>query len=235
MVATDRAWTAFTQGARTAVPVGITFCCAFLGVGAVFRVADLGAVQAALSTLLLMSGPAQVALVDGLREGQSLVAVILAVSVINGRYLVMSAAVAPHFGRVPLWRLLLPWTFLSTTTFAALCTGLRSPTTRARPLAYFWGLIAVSVPGAVLGTVLGYQAAGLMPAALRATVEMILPLYFATLLAREWPRSRPLMAAGLGFLLTPICQRLFPSVGLLIACVLVGMMLGLSGPVEESE
>src|SRR5262245_13159050 len=99
---------AFTAGVRTAIPVGITFFFAFLGVGAVFRVADLEMAQAGLSTLLLMSGPAQIALVDGIRAGQPLAALILAVGIINGRYLVMSAAAAPCFDRVPLGRLLLP-------------------------------------------------------------------------------------------------------------------------------
>jgi hypothetical protein len=67
--------------------VGVTFFLAFLGVGAVFAVAGLGVVPAAVSTLLLMSGPAQVALVEGLHSNQVLVSMLLAVAVINGRYL----------------------------------------------------------------------------------------------------------------------------------------------------
>jgi predicted branched-subunit amino acid permease len=226
---------AFAAGARTAIPVGITFFFAFLGVGAVFRVAGLEVAQASLSTLVLMSGPAQMALVDGIRGGQPLAALILAVCVINGRYLVMSAAAAPSFGRVPLGRLLLPWTFLSTTTFATLYTGLRDPGVRSQPLAYFWGLIAVSVPGAVLGTVAGHEAAGLMSGSIQATVEMILPIYFATLLAREWPRRQPLVAAGLGLAWTPICQHLLPQAGLLLASVAVGLAVGLVPGKEDRE
>jgi predicted branched-subunit amino acid permease len=222
-------------GAREGVPVGITFFLAFLGVGAVFRVAALGDAQAVASTLLLMSGPAQVALVDTLRDHQSLTALLLAVAIINGRYFVMSAVLAPAFRRVSLVRLLLPWTFLSTTTFASTYAAVRRPEAAARPLAFFLGLSAVSTPAAVLGTLAGYHAAGLLPARLQATVDMILPLYFVILLAREWPQARPLLAGALGFTLTPLLESLTPGLGMLLASLIAGVGLALWGPVGERK
>jgi predicted branched-subunit amino acid permease len=139
----------------------------------------------------------------------------------------MSAALAPYFGRVSLRRLLLPLTFLSTTTFAATYAAVRRPGTGEHPLGYFWGLCAVSVPGAVLGTLAGYRVAGLMSAGARATVEMVLPIYFMTLLAREWPKARPLLAGALGFVLTPLLERMVPDLGLLLASLGAGAALAL--------
>lgn len=224
----------FASGAREGVAVGITFCLAFLGVGAVFRTQALGALQAAASTLLLMSGPAQVALADGLRTHQSLTAMLLAVCVINGRYAVMSAALSPAFARVALSRLLLPWTFLSTTTFAGTCAAVRRPESAAHPLAFFLGLSAIGIPAAVLGTLLGYCISDLLPARLQATVDMILPIYFVVLLAREWPHSRPLAAAGMGFVLTPCVDALVPGGGLLMASIVAGVAVGWMEP-EKKE
>jgi predicted branched-subunit amino acid permease len=214
------------------VAVGVPFCLAFLGVGAHFRVAGLGVVPAGVSTLLLLSGPAQVAVVEGVREHQPLAALLLAVCVINGRYFVMSAVLAPYFRRVSTARLLVPWSFLSTTTFAGACAAVRRPGTAAHPLAYLCGLSAVSVPAAVAGTVAGYCGADLLPDTLRATADMILPIYFITLLAREGPRARPLLAGGLGFLLTPVLDRPLPGFGLLLASLAAGLVLGLARPRE---
>ncbi len=217
------------------MPVGITFFLAFLGVGAVFQVAELDAAQAAVSTLLLMSGPAQVVLVDTVRDHQSLTAMLIAVAVINGRYFVMSAVLAPAFRRVSLLRLLVPWTFLSTTTFASTYTAVRRPETAAHPLAFFLGLSAISTPAAILGTVAGYYGAGLLPDKVQATVDMILPIYFVILLAREWPRARPVLAGGLGFALTPPLEWLTPGLGMLLASLVVGVGLGLMKSAEESR
>jgi predicted branched-subunit amino acid permease len=214
----------FASGLRAGIPVGLTFLLAFLGVGAAFHGAGLGQTEAGLSTLLLMSGPAQFGLLDGLDAGRPLLATVLAVCMLNGRYAVMSAVLAPHLRAVPLRRLLLPLTLLSTSTFAVTAAGLRRRAVRRAPLAYFQGVCLAAVPPAILGTVLGYHLTGLLPGALAGTVDMILPVYFATLLAREWPRPSPLLAALLGFVLTPLAEGLLPGFGLLLPGVAVGLV-----------
>ncbi len=218
----------FAAGLREGVPVGLTFLLAFLGVGAAFRWVGLGPIEALLSTLLLMSGPAQLAVLDGLADGRPVLATVLAVTLINGRYAVMSAVLAPHLRRVPLWRLVLPLTLLSTSTFAVTQAWLRRAHAPREPLAFFWGVCAAAVPPAVVGTLLGYHLTGLLTAALAATVGMILPVYFATLLAREWPNRSGLAAALLGFLLTPLAERCLPGLGLLLPGAIVGLVFGLA-------
>ncbi len=224
-----------SAGLRDGAPVGVTFLLAFLGVGAACRAVGLGQGEAGLSTLLLMSGPAQVGMLEGLEAGRPLLATVLAVCLLNGRYAVMSAVLAPHFRGVPLWRLLPALTFLSTSTFAVAQAGLRRRAVGRAPLAYFQGVCLAAVPPAVLGTLLGYHLTGLLPAGLAGTVNMILPLYFATLLAREWPRPSPLLAALAGFVLTPLAERLLPGFGLLVPGLLVGLAFGwLSGEGEKA-
>jgi predicted branched-subunit amino acid permease len=226
---------AFLEGARDALPVGLTFFLAFLGVGAVFEVAGLGVWPAGLSTLLLMAGPAQVSLVEGAQAGQSLLTLLLAVAVINGRYLLLSAVPAPAFEKVSLPRLLLALTFMNASTFAVAHGGLRRPGPASHPLAFFWGVALAAVLPAVVGTMVGFYVTGLLPPVIRATVEMILPINFVILLARDWPKARPLLAAGLGFLLTPPLERLLPGGGMLLAAVLVGLVVGLAPlPVKRS-
>jgi predicted branched-subunit amino acid permease len=222
-------------GLRQGVPVGLTFLLAFLGVGAAFRWVGLGAIEALLSTLLLMSGPAQLAVLDGVAHGRPLLATVLAVALINGRYAVMSAVLAPHFRRVSLWRLLLPLTLLSTSTFAVAQAWLRRSCGEREPLAFFWGVCAAAVPAALLGTLLGYRLTGLLTPTPAATVGMILPVYFATLLAREWPHGRPLAAALLGFLLTPLAEACLPGFGLLLPGAIVGLVFGLAPQEREHE
>jgi predicted branched-subunit amino acid permease len=217
----------FREGVREGLPIGVTWFLAFLGVGAVFQVAGLDAALAGLSTLLLMSGPAQVTLVEGWQVGQGLVALLLTVAVINGRFLLLSAGLAPAFRKAPLWKVLLALTFLNASTFAVAQAGLRRPGPAARPLAFFWGVSLGCVPAAVLGTVTGYHTASLLPEVLRATVEMILPITFATLLARDWPKARPMLAGGLGFLLAPVFEAQVPGLGMLLAALAVGLIVGL--------
>jgi len=153
---------------------------------------------------------------------------MLAVGVLNARYFVLSAVLAPAFRRVSFARLLLPLTFLSTTTFAVTQAALRSRGTSEHPLPFFCGVCLTAVPPAVVGTIVGFHATGLLPEALRATVEMILPIYFMTLLAREWPKFLPLCAAGAGFVLTPVFERLAPGLGMLLASALVGVVVAVA-------
>jgi predicted branched-subunit amino acid permease len=214
----------FAAGLREGTPVGITFLLAFLGVGAAFRAAGLGQAEAGLSTLLLMSGPAQVGMLDGLGAGRPLLAIVLAVCLLNGRYAVMSAVLAPSLRAVPLRRLLLPLTLLSTSTFAVTQAGLHNHGAARSPLIFFQGVCLAAVPPAVVGTILGYHLTGLLPAVLAGTVDIILPVYFATLLARDWPRPSPLLAALAGFILMPLAERLLPGFGLIVPGVLVGLV-----------
>lgn len=218
---------AFCEGVREGLPIGAAFFLACLGVGAVFQVAGLDAALAGLSTLLLLSGPAQVTLVEGWQAGQALAALLLTLGAINGRFLLLSAALAPAFRKVPLPRLLLALSFINASTFAVTQAGLRRPGPAARPLAFLWGVSLGCVPAAVAGTVIGYYTTSLLPELLRATVEMILPINFATLLARDWPHARPLLAGGLGFLLTPVLEAQVPGMGILLAALTVGLVVGL--------
>jgi predicted branched-subunit amino acid permease len=223
----------FTAGLREGAPVGVTFLLAFLGVGAAFQVAGLGQAVAGLSTLFLMSGPAQVGMLDGLGAGRPLLAIVLAVCLLNGRYAVMSAVLAPYLRTIPLRRLLLPLCLLSTSTFAITQAGLRRRAVARAPLTFFQGVCLAAVPPAILGTVLGYHLAGLLPPALAGTVDMILPIYFATLLARDWPKPSPLLAALLGFVLMPVVERLLSGFGILVPGLIAGVVYAFLPEEEE--
>jgi predicted branched-subunit amino acid permease len=176
-----------------------------------------------------------VGLLDGLAAGQPVLAIVLAVALINGRYAVMSAVLAPWFRRVPLWRLLLPLGLLSTSTFAVTQAGLRRRAIARAPLAFFLGVCTAAVPPAVIGTLLGYHLTSLLPGAVAATVGMILPVYFATLLAREWPDRPALGSAVLGFALTPLAQWVLPGFGLVLPGAIVGLAFALAPQERGNE
>ena len=66
-----------------------------------------------------------------------------------------------------------------------------------------------------------------LPLWLLEMFKMILPIYFTTLLAKEWPKSRPLLAGLLGFVGTPLVELVTPGFGMMLIAVVVGLGVGL--------
>lgn len=218
----------FLKGCRDALPVTLTFSVLFVVVGAHSQASGLDLAQGLALTALVFAAPAQMAATDLIAQGAWLPA-LLAIVVINFRFLLMSASITPYLGKPPRSRLLASVQMLSASTFATSFIPLRENRLQ-HPLRYFLGVCAASFPTAILATGVGYLVQDTIPPWLQQTMTMVLPIYFVTFLARVWPKTRFLAAGALGLILTPVANSLLPGFGLIVTALVVAAFLMLLEP-----
>jgi 4-azaleucine resistance transporter AzlC len=113
-------------GAREAYVAGLAAVLPFLAgtvpfglvTGMATKAAGLSALESVAITLIVFAGTAQIAALPLIAAGAPVAVVILTTFIINLRFLIYSASVAPHFNHLPLrWRLLIGY-FVTDTGFA---------------------------------------------------------------------------------------------------------------------
>jgi predicted branched-subunit amino acid permease len=227
----------FVAGLRDAIPVSISFFFLFLAVGATSANAGLDVIQGVTLSLLVFAAPAQLIIAD-MVASQNIGAVLLTTLVINFRFTVMSTALMAFFRSVSKGALFAGLAMISASTFGVSFIRFKDkddPLSGGEMFRYYLGVSALSFVTAVLSTLLGAVLATRANAAVLEVTKLILPLYFATLLAREWGKARPLIAAGLGFVCAAIAEPLYPNFGLVIAAVLVGLVMTLAVKLEARD
>lgn len=102
--------TAFLKGLRTISPMFLGALPFGLVAGVTAATAGLTAVQGVGFSFFLFAGASQLAALQLIRTGASLIVVLFTIFVINLRHIMYSASLAPHFQTLPLgWRLFLPF------------------------------------------------------------------------------------------------------------------------------
>lgn len=224
----------FVAGLADAIPVSISFFFLFLAVGATSANAGLDLMQGVVMSLLVFAAPAQLIIAD-MAANQNIGALLLTTFVINFRFTVMSTALIAFFRSVSKGALFGGLAMLSASTFGVSFIRFKDqndPLTGPEMFRYYLGVSVLSFGTAALSTLLGALLASRANAAVLEVTKLILPLYFATLLAREWGKAKPLIAAGLGFVCAAIAEPLYPNFGLVIAAVLVGLVMTLAVTLE---
>jgi len=193
----------FRQGLTDAIPVAVTFLFIFTAYGAVARDAGLGIAQAVGATV------AGIALV------------------VNFRFLLMGAALVPHYGGLAKRHVLPPLMFLSASTFALGYTYAAGHPDIGAGLKfrYYLGVVAISLPLAAGGSAAGFVVADVLPPALNALLLLVMPVYFTTLLAKAARRLAPFLAGLTGFVLVDPVDQMAPGFGLMIVAVCTGLVI----------
>ncbi|ABC24092.1 hypothetical protein Rru_A3297 [Rhodospirillum rubrum ATCC 11170] len=202
-----------------ALVVILTFIVMFLGVGQLSAEAGLSAVQTAVMTLLTVAAPAQAAAMqimtsDGATSGVW-VAAMVAVIIVNLRFMVMVASILGRLPQAGFLRGTAAVGLVSASSFAIILPRLMSAPP-ARPLLYC-ALVGVSCSiSAVIGALLGHQLAASVPALVGAALGAMIPIYFATLIARQGKHKALIANALAGAVLVPLAAPLLGSLSLLI-------------------
>lgn len=183
------------------LPIGMAFGIAATALG--FTVA-----QAAACSGLVIAGAGQFIAVETLRGGGGLAAALIATGVVNLRYVLFSATMAPRFANYPRWQQLLLAFTLTDETFAVNVSDSREGRADA------WSMIGV---GAIswLGWTLGTSIGGLAGAAIgdpRAWgVDFAMPAMFTALLVGQVTGRRELIAAGVAAALALSASLVLPG------------------------
>jgi predicted branched-subunit amino acid permease len=152
-----------------------------------------GAAAIGLSTIVF-AGASQLAALDALAHGGSVVVAVLAACTINLRMLLYSASISPHLADEPLPRRLVAAYLLTDQAYAVSITRWSSDADGVRRFPYFLGagLLLWSVWQA--STIVGVLVGGAVPS--DVPLDFAVPLVFLVLLVPTLTSRPALIAAG---------------------------------------
>jgi predicted branched-subunit amino acid permease len=172
---------------------------------------------------LIFGGASQLAAIELLNEGAPLVIVVLTAVVVNLRYVMYSAAIAPYFREFTAkWRLFCSQ-FIVDTTFAVAVTEYERDESTDR-LSYYLGEVATIYVGYVAGTAAGVLAGDLVPDGLQ--LDFAVPLLFLALLVPSITDEATTAAAAVGGFAAVAGAGLPMNLGIVVAAT-VGIAAGL--------
>jgi predicted branched-subunit amino acid permease len=193
-----------------------------MGFGSLARGAGFSAEMAVIASMLIWGLPGQLAMVELTATGQGIIAIVFACSLANARFLPMVVSFVPAMsrGRSSLGGMLLDAQLLSINSWAVCLREFPhiEPEFRHR---YYVTFASSILTAAVIGTLLGYHGAVLLPTVLVLGLIFVSPLFFALVLAAVPGRAEQLSMI-LGCVTIPIAHYLFPAVDLLITGVVGG-------------
>ena len=195
-----------------------------MGFGSLARGAGFDAEMTALASLLIWGLPGQLAMVELTSTGQGIIAIVVACSLANARFLPMVVSFVPAMsrGRSNLPGMLLDAQLLSINSWAVCLREFPHIDVEYRHR-YYVTFASSILTAAVAGTLLGYHGAVLLPAVLVLGLIFVSPLFFALVLSAVPGRAERLSML-LGCATISIVHYLLPTVDLLIAGVVGGSL-----------
>ncbi len=195
-----------------------------MGYGSLAQSAGFEAEMAALGTLLIWGLPGQLAMVEMTATGQSTIAIIFACSLANARFLPMVVSFIPAMSRsqAPTLRLMLDAQLLSINSWAVCLREFPNIDPQFRHL-YYLTFASSILLAAIIGTLLGYYGAVLLPSVIVLGLIFVSPLFFALVLSAVIGRAERLSLL-FGCLIVPLMHSLLPEVDLLLTGMVGGSL-----------
>ncbi|OHC76664.1 MAG: hypothetical protein A3B62_07140 [Rhodospirillales bacterium RIFCSPLOWO2_01_FULL_65_14] len=193
-----------------------------IGWGSLARDSGFSAGVSIVATATVWGLPGQVAAAELYAVGAPLLAIAIASSMANLRFLPMSLSLMPLFRDDKAgwrWRYLLVALMSVNTWAVTLRYGPAMPADQRVP--YYTGLSVTCVTAGVAGTALGYHLAGMLPFYVTVSLIFLNPMYFAFLFAGVRARNC-LLALAIGAVLGPITHLISPEWGLPFCGVIAG-------------
>jgi predicted branched-subunit amino acid permease len=195
-----------------------------MGFGSLARGAGFAPEMAALASLLIWGLPGQLAMVELTSTGQGIIAIVFACSLANARFLPMVVSFVPSMarGRASLPRMLLDAQLLSINSWAVCMREFPNIEVGFRHR-YYVSFASSILFAAVVGTLVGYHSAVLLPAVVVLGLIFVSPLFFALVLSAV-PGRAERFSMLIGCATIPLAHFLFPSIDLLVTGVVGGSL-----------
>lgn len=205
----------------TGMPALVLFA-SMTGYGSMAHESGLTLWTAIGSTGLVWGLPGQIAMVELHALGAPLIALLVASSAANARFLPMVLSVMPLFNEAPVRR---RWhyavaQFVTLNPWAAMMRdGPRMNPAYRTP--YFAGFAGVCVTAALIGTGAGFLLAGALPRDVTLSLVFLNPLFFTLMFVSTRDRGQ-IMAVVAGIAAGPLFHLLSADWGLILTGVVAG-------------
>jgi 4-azaleucine resistance transporter AzlC len=226
-------WGRLRRGAGLGIPIFLGYVPIGAAFGILAREAGFSAVQAVACSALVLAGAGQFVAVALMRAGAGVPTVLVATSVINLRYVLFSATLAPYVRRMPPRAQAFLAFSLTDETFAVNVTDLAEGRATAASMA---GVGAISWAGWVLGTALGAGASSLIGDPSRFGVEFAMAAMFTALLVAQVKARADIIVGLIAGASALALATILPGKWFIVAAALVGATVGAilyRGPAES--
>lgn len=193
-----------------------------IGYGSMAREAGLTLWTSVASTGLVWGLPGQIAMVELHALGAPIVAIVVAASAANARFLPMVLSVMPLFNEAPVrrrWRYVVAH-FMSLNPWAAMMRDGRSMSPPYRT-PYYAGFAGVCIGAALVGTAAGFLMAGALPRGVTLSLVFLNPVFFTLVFVNTRDRGQ-ILAVLAGILAGPLFHLLSPEWGLVLTGAVAG-------------
>ncbi len=207
----------FARGVKLGMPVFLGYMALGAAFGLMAVSAGFSVLQATACSALVIAGAGQYLAIRMIPAGD-LAATLLATGVVNMRYLLFSATMAPYLRGVPRWHQGLLAFTLTDETFAINAADARAG--RADRFSML-GVGAISWLGWTLGTLTGSLAGSAIGDPKSWGVEFALPAMFIALLIGQLTGRREILAAGLAAVVALALSLVVPRDWALVAAAVV--------------
>ncbi len=199
----------FKEGLVDALPIWLSFFFMFSSLGSLCHENHLNHINSLLLTMLIFAPPAQLALIYALKQDVNVLYIIFVVFVINFRFLLNSAVLAPYFKKSKPIHSIIAMFMFSASTFTVAYTKYKSENMTHGHIAYFYGAAIPSYIFACIATLFGYYfVKDITDSRIPLIFMVVMPLHFAALTAKRYPDIFAIVATACGFLAMPFLQSL---------------------------
>jgi 4-azaleucine resistance transporter AzlC len=209
----------FTRGVKLGLPIFLGYAPVGAAFGLAATAAGFSVAQAVTCSALAIAGAGQFIGLASLKAGADLATALVAVGVVNLRYLLFSATLSPHVRDVPRWQQGLLAFTLTDETFAINITDAREG--RADAISML-GVGAISWLGWTLGTSVGALAGSAIGDSSKWGVDFAMPAMFTALLVGQITGRREAVAAVLAAGLALALSLWLPGQWPVVAAALIG-------------
>ncbi len=227
---------AFIRGFRDAFPIFISYFTVSLAVGINARNVGLSVFQSGLMSFLNLTSTGQAAGIRIISEHGSFIELALSQLAINLRYLLMGTALAVRLrpGQ-SLGRRILVAIGITDEIFA-----LSASTPKPLSPRYVFGCYCMSMPGWVLGTMIGSALGNILPLSIVSALSIALYAMFTYLVIEPSKKSKVLVGLVIiSMLLSLLTDKILPSLSfgmkVIILTVAIASVVSILFPLPEED
>ncbi|WP_407518832.1 AzlC family ABC transporter permease [Methylobacterium oryzisoli] len=214
------------QGVRLSLPIWPSIAVFGAAFGAAAAQRGLSLAEATAMSAFVYAGASQMVTLEVWGRPWTLSTLLAAMTVtalINARMILMGATIQPWMRGTPLWRTALSLFFL---VDASWLIGMRHKAEGGNDLGVLVGAGAGLWPLWVLSTAGGHFAGALVAQPRVYALDMIMPVFFAAMLAPLWRGIRPALPWLASGAVALIVQQLVPGYGFIAAGAVAGLITG---------
>ena len=226
----------FTRGLRTGIPISLGYLAVSFTMGITAKNAGLTAFQATLTSLLVNASAGQYAAFTMMAANSGFLELAIMEAVTNARYILMSCALSQKLpSTAKLWQRMTIGFNVNDEIFGM---AIAEPD-KLNPY-YYFGMMAIAMPGWALGTFLGTSVGNILPASAVSALSVGLYGMFLAVIIPASKKSKIIlgvvivsMAASFAMEVIPVFAAIASGTRTIILTVVIASAAAILFPVKE--